>query len=491
MTDSPTLKTLRSRLEKLESLSATLEPSQEERQLLWEKVNTLAQGFLQNIGTQNGFYDKTPQIFETIDQEPQSLDTALEEFEKKVLKTGISPASEGHLGYIPGGGIYASALGDYLAAVSNEYAGMYFASPGAVDMENVCLDWLKQVFNYPKDSVGNLSSGGSIANLIALTAARDHHKIEGKQIERSVLYTSKQVHHCIHKALRIIGLKDVIFRELQLDERHRIDAEDLEKQIQLDKSNGLNPFLVIASAGTTDTGAVDPLEAISNICSENKLWYHIDGAYGGFFAMVESKKDLFRGIEKSDSLVIDPHKGLFMPYGIGAVLVKNKKAVMKSQHYIANYMQDAIDENMPTNPADVSPELTKHFRGMRMWLPLKIHGIQPFVDCLEEKILLTHYFRLRLSEIGFELGPEPDLSVSYFWWDKGTDSNEYNRELLKEIHKDGRVFLSSTMLDGKFVIRMAILAFRTKTSTIDRAIEMILKCKDVLDRNWQLCKSNV
>ena len=208
---------------------------------------------------------------------------------------------------------------------------------------------------------------------------------------------------------------------------------------------------------------------------QNDLWYHVDGAYGGFFILCDSKKEVFKGIEMADSLVIDPHKGLFLPYGLGAVLVKDKEAVFHSHHYTANYMQDA-HENGQINPADVSPELTKHFRGLRMWLPLNLHGIEPFVACLDEKLLLTQYFREELKRIGFMIGPKPDLSVSYFWYQSGGDENAFNIKLMDNIHNDGTVFLSSTKINGKFVIRMAILSFRTKKVTIDKTIAMIERC---------------
>ena len=346
---------------------------------------------------------------------------------------------------------------------------------------------MKTIFGFPKEAVGNLTSGGSIANLIALTAARDKFQIKNEKIPKSVIYLSPQAHHCIHKALRIIGLEDVKVQLLELDEVSKIDTVKLAEIIEKDKKEGLNPFMVIASAGTTDTGAIDPLEQIGKIAKANKLWYHIDGAYGGFFILSESKKYLFKGIEIADSLVIDPHKGLFLPYGIGAVLIKDKEAVFHSHHYTADYMQDATDNNSQINPSDVSPELTKHFRGLRMWLPLQIHGLKPFVACFDEKLLLTTYFRGQLAKLGFKLGPEPDLTVSYFWYtSEGVNENEFNKKLMEIIHTNGDVFLSSTKIKGKFVIRMAILSIRTKKATIDTAVAMIQKCltqtKEVFSR---------
>jgi len=465
------------KIETLEKTAAALEPSQVERNNLNAAIQAYANSFIETLPTTRAYYQGTvDQDRLKIGSERKTISEILKVYATEVANQGIKPASGGHIGYIPGGGIYTASLADYLAAFTNEYAGMYFGSPGAVTIENELLDWMKDIFGFPKEAVGNLTSGGSIANLIALTAARDKHKIKNEKITQSVIYTSAQVHHCIHKALRIIGLEDIQIRLLKLDSQSKINTEKLRHAIQEDIVAGHNPFMVIASAGTTDTGAIDPLKEIGVIAKQHQLWYHIDGAYGGFFILDKNKKALFQGIEQANSLVIDPHKGLFLPYGLGAVLIKDKEAVFHSHHYTANYMQDAMTD-IQINPADVSPELTKHFRGLRLWLPLQLHGIEPFVACLEEKILLTTYFRMRLDQLGFALGPEPDLSVSYFWYTvSGVSENTFNEKLMELIHKDGRVFLSSTIIDGRFVIRIAILSFRTKKSTIDQAIDMIEDC---------------
>ena len=471
----------------LENVSSALEPSLEERNDYANELQEFTNGYIETIES-NKAYNLGDADSEKLSIHPakKTLTELLEIYNDEVVGTGLNPASGGHIGYIPGGGIYTAALGDTLASITNEYAGMYYGSPGAVTIENELLNWMKGIFGFPKDAIGNLTSGGSIANLVALTAARDKHKIKNDRITQSVIYLSPQIHHCIHKAIRIIGLEDVQVRLLELDGYSRIDSNKLKEAVAKDKADGLNPFMVIASAGTTDTGAVDPLEQIGIIAQENNLWYHVDGAYGGFFILSESKKHLFKGIEMADSLVIDPHKGLFLPYGLGAVLVKDKEAVFHSHHYTANYMQDSIG-NGQINPADVSPELTKHFRGLRMWLPLNLHGIEPFVACLDEKLLLTTYFRNELSAIGFEVGPEPDLSVSYFWYpETQIDQNDFNEKLMSLIHEDGTVFLSSTKIEGKYVIRMAILSFRTKIATIDKAMEMIGRCLVQTKANFKI-----
>lgn len=468
------------RLSELEKISEKLEISESEKIIYLKKAGDYANQFLANLKHAKSFKEETNySTLLAIENKKKSFDELIQLYQKEVVEKGIAAASGGHLGYIPGGGIFLSAIADFIAAVTNPYVGSFYASPGAAAIENEILVWLKTIFSFPKDAVGNLASGGSISTLIALTAARDKYAIKNENITRSVVYLSEQVHHSTQKALRIIGLEDVIIRYVPLDEHHKIRTTELEKLITQDKHDGLNPFLVVASAGTTDTGAIDPLNEIAAITTKYKLWFHVDAAYGGFFILT-SKKDLFKGIEKADSLIVDPHKGMFIPYGLGAVLIKDKQAVLHSNQYFANYMQDAQSDEITYSPANISPELSKHFRGLRLWLPLQIHGIEPFAACLEEKLLLTTYFREKLIELGFKVGPTPDLSVSYFWYPFKDHADEKNKQLMKAIHEDGTIFLSSSIINKQFVIRIAILSFRTKRSTIDSALQMIINClKDI------------
>lgn len=466
------------KLEQLNISSSELDIPETKRNEMLNQVAEYSNTFINGLSKIKGYQEKEIGNL-AIQNKKTSLPELLDIYQKEVAETGINAASPKHLGYIPGGGVYTAALADYIAAVTNPFASVYYASPGAATIENEVVNWLKSVFSFPETSVGCLSSGGSISNLIAFTAARDKHKIKNERITNSVVYLSEQVHHSAQKALRIIGLEDVQIRHIPLDKNHRIIPDKLNELIAKDKSEDLNPFLVVATAGTTNTGTIDPLDKIADIAEQHKLWYHIDGAYGGFFILT-SKKERFKGIERADSIIIDPHKGLFLPYGVGAVLVKDANAVLHSNYYTANYMQDGYNEELLSSPANLSPELTKHFRGLRVWLPLQIHGIEPFRACLEEKLLLTTYFRNKLKELGFCLGPEPDLSVSYFWYPFKSDMEEKNKELMNEIHKDGSVFLSSSIIDEQFVIRIAILAFRTKKETIDEAVKMISRCLNIV-----------
>ena len=478
-------------LEYIKSLEATarrLEPSPSELAELFAQTEAHARAFLEKIDT-NRTYIKTPDqgrglLTSPIREEPIALAQALQMVAEHVDVPGINPASGGHLGYIPGGGIVHSAFGDFLADITNRYAGVFFAGPGAVRMENMLLDWMAEIVGYPHSAAGNLTSGGSISNLIGIVTARDAHDVRAKDVERSVIYLTEQVHHSVNKAIRIAGLKECIVRHVPLDGRYRMHSEALEQAIVQDKAAGLNPWIVIASAGTTDTGAVDPMREIGQIARQYGLWYHIDGAYGAFFILCDAGKQILQGMEDSDSLVLDPHKGLFLPYGTGAVLVKDRQKLLDSHYYMPNYLQDTKDTVDELSPADLSPELTKHFRGLRLWLPLKLAGLAPFRACLAEKIELARYFYEKIQHIdGFEVGPFPDLSVvTYRYIPKRGDANLFNQKLVQEIHKDGRVFLSSTMLDGTFILRLAVLAFRTHLDTIDLTLEMLREKVAMLTR---------
>jgi aromatic-L-amino-acid decarboxylase len=468
------------RIRELESISRRLEPGEAERAPVRDAVVGFAERFLERLPKLRAYEIEKEAAKKlrtsAIADEGIGVGELLELFDEAVIVPGVNPASGNFLAYIPGGGIYFSSLGDYLAAATNRYAGVRFAGPGAVEMENMLLDWMADLVGYPKGSGGNLASGGSIANLTGIVTARDAHGLKACDYERAVVYLSGQVHHCIHKALGVAGLGECVQRYVPMDERYRMVPAELERAIARDRADSLIPWLVIASAGTTDVGAIDPLQEIGRVAKAEGLWYHIDAAYGGFFALVDECRPKLAGMELSDSIVLDPHKGLFLPYGTGALLVKDVKALRRSHHYQAAYMQDILAEESleAGSPAELSPELTKHFRGLRLWLPLKLHGVEPFRACLEEKLLLTRYFYEKVQELGFEVGPEPELSVATYRWvpDNG-DANVFNQALVDEIHRDGRVFISSTMLEGRFVLRLAVLTFRTHLEAIDLLLDVL------------------
>ena len=472
---------MKKRIEELEKEAKKLEPGLKERVNMTAKVMHYGQSFLEDLENKKAFVetdDKAAKILEhPLSEEPSDLKDILKLIENEVDTSGLNPASGRHLGYIPGGGIYPSALADFMAAVSNRYAGVFFSSPGAVRIENMCIRWMCDLIGYPESSGGNLSSGGSIANLTGLVAARDHSGIASKDFEKAVIYTTQQVHHCVIKAIRFAGLGDATIRTIEMDRRYRMKPELLNEQIEQDKKEGKQPLIIFASAGTTDLGAVDPLKEIAGIAERQHIWLHVDAAYGGFFLLTEQGKNKMNGIEKADSVTIDPHKGLFLPYGSGALLVKDVQKLYDSQHMTANYLQDTLSATEELSPADLSPELSKHFRGLRMWLPLKLFGVSPFRAALNEKLELTNYFYSEVQKIeGIEVGPEPELSVMFFRYlpsGKNTGANEFNKKLVNALHKDGRVFLSSTNIDDTVYLRLAVLSFRTHLEDIDLTLELL------------------
>lgn len=466
------------KIQELEKVSRLLEPTPKQRKEVREGVVNYTEEFIDTIETSPAFNTsrKESELFlhSPIKEEGAPLNDVLFLLQTGLDKPSLNPASGGHLGYIPGGGLYYSALGDYWADITNRYAGIFFAGPGAVRMENMLIKWTAGIAGYPDNAVGNLTSGGSLANLSAIVTARDFKQITSEKVKKAVIYLSKEVHHCVYKAIRIAGLAECVVRHLELDENYRIIPEKLEAQIAGDSKKGLIPFLVVASAGTTDTGSVDPLKEIGEIAKKYSLWYHVDAAYGGYFLLTDYGKKKLAGIELSDSFAIDPHKGLFLPYGLGMIIVKNEAALAASHYSKANYMQDALVADEEPSPADLSPELTKHFRGLRMWLPLKLLGLKPFRACLEEKLLLTRYFYNEVKKLGFEVGPEPELSVAtYRYISKKHEPNIFNKRLMEEVVKDGRVFISSTMLEDRFMLRLAVLSFRTHLSTINTLLTLL------------------
>lgn len=468
-------------ISRLEELSRALQPDSLKRNEWLREISIYADAFLNKLENLKAFNqeDLNGREFSKnrVSDNPTSMHDALAFYDQQVMGHGLNPASGYHFGYIPGGGIVHSAYGDYIADVTNLYAGVYFAGPGAVRLENMLIRWLCDLAGYPENTSGGyLSSGGSIATLTAIVAARDHADISIGDLSKSVIYLTRQAHHSILKSLHISGLDDLIMRQIPMDQSFRMRPGELEKQILADINNDLKPFMIIATAGTTDIGAIDPLNHIGDIAAQHSCWFHVDAAYGGFFLLCDEIKHKMQGIEKADSIVIDPHKGLFLPYGSGALIVRNIQTLLHSFRQEANYLQDTTRKTHEISPSDLSPELSRPFRGLRMWLPLAILGVSPFKAALEEKILLARYFQEKVTgEIpGMEVGPNPELSIALFRYIPSQgDPDHFNRLLLDAIHKDGRVFFSSTSLNNHMYIRLAVVNFRTHLKHVDTAISLL------------------
>ncbi len=469
---------MRNRLEQLEKMAVMLDPAAGQRKNMTEQAIDYAESFLEKLPgmkafeVDGGLSDLLDQPFGEVAEDLADL---LGTLDKAVNTEGINPASGGHLGYMPGGGIYPSALGDFLADVTNRYSGISYASPGAAKMEQHLVQWMTRLVGYPATSGGDLTSGGSIANLTAIIAARETMGIRSRDIENSCIYMTADTHHCVDKSIRAAGLGECQKRHVPMDDQFRMDVPALEEMILQDQAAGLRPWLVTASAGTTDTGAVDPISEIAALAEQHGLWLHVDAAYGGFFLLCEEGRQVLRDLDRAHSIVLDPHKGMFLPYGSGAVLVRDVEWLARSQSYEADYMQDASNTDGHYSPADLSLELSRPFRGLRFWLPLKLFGLAPFRAALAEKIWLARYFHEELEKLpGWEVGPYPELSVATFRFlpDQG-DQNEFNERLVEAIRADGKVFISSTLIDDKFVLRLAVLHFRTHLDNVDYLLGLL------------------
>ncbi len=473
---------LRAEIERLRETAAPLEPDAEERRAIGTQAVDHALAYWDQVEDAPSNRPWSEVFSQRLDPEfaEQGRDPAavLDYVGACIDRPGFATTSPRFMAYIPGGGVPFSAFGDLLAATSNKYSGFASASPGAVRIENACVAWLANVIGYPTDAAGTLTSGGSIANLTGIVAAREARDAEGG----GAVYVTRFAHYCVDKALHIAGRGRSPKRVIATDDRYRMSVEALEQALEEDRLNGVRPWLVIASAGTVDTGAIDPLLEIAELCRHYGAWLHVDGAYGGLFALCDEGRDLLRGIEQADSVALDPHKTLFLPYGTGAALVREGKLLQEAFSASGEYIRPLGESEVGASPADLSPELTRHFRALRMWLPLQMAGVAAFRAAQAEKLALARYFHARLSEIdGFDPGPEPDLSVVAFrYLPKTGDPDEFNERLMRHIQEEGRVMMSGTRIDGSYRLRCAILCFRTHLEHVDDAVGAVLRGVEAL-----------
>jgi len=464
---------LRGEIAALRAQTHPLEPDSDARRDLGEQALAHVLTFLDGIETAPTLRPPEEAFSARLDPEfteaGRDAESVLDYVGACIEKPGIAATSPRFMGYIPGGGLFHSALGDLLAAASNKYSGFAPAAPGAVRIENACAGWLANVIGFPATAAGTLTSGGSLANLTAIITAREARDADGG----GAVYMTRFAHHCIDKALHMAGRGRSPKRLIATDASYRMSVDALAQALEGDRANSIRPWLVVASAGTVDTGAIDPLTEIAELCRQHGAWLHVDGAYGGLFALCDEGREKLRGIDQADSVALDPHKTLFLPYGTGAVVVRDGQQLFDAFSASADYIQPFSETDVGPSPADLSPELTRHFRAMRLWLPLQIAGVAAFRAAQAEKLALARYFHARLSEIaGFDPGPSPDLTVVAFRYG---DADDFNERLLKHIQQEGEVMLSGTRVDGGFRLRCAILCFRTHIEHVDAALDAIVR----------------
>lgn len=390
----------------------------------------------------------------------------------------LNTASGGYLGFIPGGGLPQSAMADLITGVLNRYTGLWMPAPGLVQIEIEVIRWLCTELGYSPASGGLLTSGGSMANLSALVCAR--HLNLGDDFTDGVVFVSAQTHHSVDKAARIAGLRADQLCTVAVDDLFRVDVNALREAIVSARAAGKRPFLVVASAGSTATGAVDPLDELATLCAQEGLWLHVDGAYGGCFALTERGRSALAGIDRADSITLDPHKGLFLPYGTGALLVRDRSHLRAVFSSSANYMPPGSEDDDHWDFADLGPELSRPARGLRLWLPIRMHGMGAFRRTLDEKLDLARLAFARLCALPHvESCSPPTLSLFTLQvrppgW-PADDENTLQKRILRNINQRGRVFLTGATVRigdaSPFVIRVCVLGFRTHAAHIDALIE--------------------
>lgn len=413
-------------------------------------------------------------LVEDLPETGEPFDRLLDRLFDELVPRSFNTAGPGYLAYIPGGGILHAAVADLVADAVNRYVGIWRAAPALVRLEANVVRWFAGMIGYPEAARGVLTSGGSLANLSAVITARRDRLPE--DFLAGTLYASDQVHHSVTKAAVLAGFPADAVRTVPTDGRFRIRLDALEERIREDREAGRAPFLVVGSAGTVNTGAVDDLEGLAAICRRRGLWLHVDGAYGGFFVLTQRGRRALRGIDRADSVTLDPHKGLFLPYGTGSLLVRDGEVLERAHRMEADYIPGKERGEEVVNFADLSPELTRPFRGLRVWLPLKMHGAGAFRAALDEKLDLARRAADALREIeDVEVVAEPQLSlVPFRLAPEGVedgDLDRLNRRLLERINARRRVFLSGTTVGGRFTLRICVLSFRTHRERLEEGME--------------------
>ena len=394
-------------------------------------------------------------------------------FDRCIPRSFNAPAP-GYLAYVPGGGLFPAALANFIADTTNRFTGVWMAAPALVQLEATALDWLRDWMGFPDTTRGLFTTGGSMATFNAILCARERHL--GTEIRQGVLYTSDQAHHCVLKSAKLAGILPDRVRAIPCDDHYRLPVARLAEAIAEDRGRGLRPFAVVSSAGTTNTGAVDPLDAIGDLAAAEGLWHHIDGAYGAFFHLHDESRAVLKGLSRADSLTLDPHKGMFLPYGTGALLVRDGAWLRAAHEATADYLPPMPHPEDFYDPSQHGPELSRAFPGLRVWLTVKIYGARAFREAIAEKRQLAVDAARRIAALpGIVMDAPPELSLFAFHvtWPGATpdDEDRATRALMERTTAPGRVMITGAVARGRYVGRVCVLSFRTHAAEINALLE--------------------
>lgn len=401
-------------------------------------------------------------------------------------------------GYVASPATPPGAFGDLIASALNANVTSWRSGPAATEIEHTVINWLASLIGYSvndRPAHGLLTSGGSMANLTALLIAhRDKSPAEVSanglwNSSPMTVYASEQIHMSIPKAADILGLGRAQVRLISTDEAFRMDVEQLRYTISEDLKQGLRPFCVVGSAGTVNTGAVDPLAEIAAVASEFKLWFHIDGAYGALATLDENKRSLFAGLDRADSISLDPHKWLYVPIDSGCLLFRDAAKAraaftVEGADYIKIHEQDAAEAFAFW---DYGPELSRRFRALKIWLTLRYYGSHRIARAISEDNSTAAYLGEQVAAAtDFELLAKPELSICCFRYvpqalqvrlktepSVNAELDQLNTDIMNQVQRGGRAYLSSATLNGKFALRACITNFRTSRADIDETLEII------------------
>lgn len=411
---------------------------------------------------------------EDIPQKPEDPEEVYQAFKQYILPYNKGNIHPRFFGWVQGTGTPFGALAEFLAAAMNPNVGI--GEHAAMYVDRQVIEWCKQMMNYPAEASGILLSGGSMANITALTVARNHQL--GLDIRKSglkslsgllTLYYSVETHSCLQKAAEVLGLGMDAVRKIGVDADYRINLSELEARIQADIAAGNLPFCVVGNAGTVNTGAIDPLEELKGVCDKYGLWFHVDGAFGALAKLVPEYAETLKPIEQADSVAFDLHKWMYMPYEIGCVLIKNAEAHRKAFAVTPSYLTAEIRglAGGPDPMNNFGLELSRGFKALKVWMSLKEHGLEKYRWMIRQNIAQAFYLGslIEAHESLELLAPVTMNIVCYRYRREGLSEetlNRLNKEILIQLQEAGIASPSSTLLDGRFAIRVANVNQRSK-----------------------------
>lgn len=411
-------------------------------------------------------------------EQGQDYADVLKEFESKVAANAFRPNHPRFLAFIPGAPTFLSVLGDLLCGGTNFFCGVWLEASGPSMVELVVLDWIKEFLSYPPEARGIFTSGGSEANLTALVTARE--RLSDEDRRRAVLYLTEQRHWSVDRAARIMGLRGDQLRPVAADAQFRLSPTALTEAIARDRAAGKLPWVVVANAGATNTGTVDPLAALADVCREHRLWLHADAAYGWAAALKAEGKAMLSGIDRADSITLDPHKWFGQTFEAGVVLVRDGKQLARTFAMRPEYMQDVEPADDEINFADHSLALTRRFRALRVWLSVKTLGIGWFRALIAHCCNLAEFAQglLEASPV-FEIVCPRQLSIVCFRYvPRGYTSDDarldsINLDLIEKLRATGRGFISSTRLNGRVALRFCFVNWRTTATDVEELVRLL------------------